>query len=78
MQLCGGEAPVIRSGREHGTTLVRSMDTRERLSIGLWLAALAIWLIAGLAGSLSWWVVAIIAVVFGANLVRAIFVVRHH
>ena len=54
------------------------MDTRERLSIGLWLAALAIWLIAGLAGSLSWWVVAIIAVVFGANLVRAIFVVRHH
>jgi F0F1-type ATP synthase assembly protein I len=49
---------------------------REWLSIGLWIVALAIWLIVGLTGSLPWWVILVVTLGFGLQVVRAVRLAR--
>ena len=52
------------------------MRDREWLSIGLWIVALAIWLIVGLTGSLPWWVILVVTLGFGLQVVRAVRLAR--
>ena len=52
------------------------MKDREWLSIGLWIVALAIWLVVGLTGSLPWWVILVVTLGFGLQVVRAVRIAR--
>ena len=48
------------------------MKDRERLSVALWIIALAIWLLAGIVGSLPWWLVLVVTVGFGLQVFNAV------
>ena len=48
------------------------MRSRERLSVALWITALAIWLLAGIVGSLPWWLVLVVTVGFGLRVFDAV------
>lgn len=52
------------------------MKDREWLSIGLWIVALAIWLVVGLTGSLPWWLILVVTLGFGLQVVRAVRLAR--
>ena len=48
------------------------MNNRERLSIALWIVALAIWILAGVVGSLPWWLVLVVTVGFALQVFNAV------
>ena len=52
------------------------MKDRERLSIVLWIVALGIWLVAGIVGSLPWWLVLIVTIGFGLQVLNAVRLAR--
>jgi len=52
------------------------MKSREKLSIALWIVALAIWLFAGIVGSLPWWLVLVVTVGFGLQVFNAVRLAR--
>ena len=49
-----------------------SMSNREWLSVLLWIVALGIWIVAGILGDLSWWLVTIVVVAFGLQVANAV------
>ena len=51
---------------------MNSMSNREWLSVLLWVVALGIWIVAGVLGDLSWWLVTIVVVAFGLQVVNAV------
>ena len=52
------------------------MKDRERLSIVLWIVALGTWLVAGIVGSLPWWLVLIVTIGFGLQVLNAVRLAR--
>ena len=54
------------------------MADRQRLSVVLWIVALAIWLFAGIAGSLPWWLVLVVVVGLGLQVLNAVRLARTH
>ena len=49
-----------------------SMSNREWLSILLWVVALGVWIVAGVLGDLSWWLVTIVVIAFGLQVLNAV------
>lgn len=52
------------------------MKDRQRLSIALWIVALAVWIFAGIVGSLPWWLVLLVVVAFGLQVFNAVRLAR--
>ena len=48
------------------------MSNREWLSVLLWIVALGIWIVAGIFGDLSWWLVTIVVVAFSLQVANAV------
>ncbi len=53
------------------------MTRRNWVSLALWVVALGIWLIAGIAGSMPWWFVTVIAIALVLQVGRALISIRH-
>ena len=48
------------------------MTNRQKLSIVLWILALAIWIVAGVLGDLPWWLVTIVVIGFSLQVANAV------
>jgi hypothetical protein len=47
------------------------MSNRDWLSVALWVGVLGIWVVAGVLGDLSWWLVTIVVIAFGLQVANA-------
>ena len=54
------------------------MTRRNWVSLALWIVALGIWLLAGVTGSMPWWLVAIVTIVLVVQVGRALINVRRN
>ena len=61
---------VRRRSNPHGKVI--AVSNREWLSVALWVGALGIWIVAGVLGDLSWWLVTIVVIAFGLQVVNAV------
>ena len=63
--------PRVRR-RSSPRDIMSVVSNREWLSVILWIVALGIWIVAGILGDLSWWLVTVVVIAFGLQVANAV------